>query len=58
MITPTGAALLKTNVSEYTNSFTGIVIKDSFSTGQKEFKGMANFMRVSAGSIQQNISYF
>ena len=45
MITPTGAALLKTNVSEYTNSFTGIVIKDSFSTGQKEFKGMANFMR-------------
>lgn len=45
MITPTGAALLKTYVSEYTNSFSGIVIKDSFATGQKEFKGMANFMR-------------
>ncbi|MDE7034057.1 MAG: nickel pincer cofactor biosynthesis protein LarC [Mucispirillum sp.] len=45
MITPTGAALLKTYVSEYTNSFSGKVIKDSFATGQKEFKGMANFMR-------------
>lgn len=45
MITPTGAALLKTYISEYTNSFSGIVIKDSFATGQKEFKGMANFVR-------------
>ncbi|MDE7315676.1 MAG: nickel pincer cofactor biosynthesis protein LarC, partial [Mucispirillum sp.] len=45
MITPTGAALLKTYVSEYTNSFSGKVIVDSFATGQKEFKGMANFMR-------------
>lgn len=46
IITPTGAALLKTYVSEYTNLFSGTVIKDSFATGQKEFKGMANFMRV------------
>ncbi len=46
MITPTGAALLKTYISEYTNSFSGTVVKDSFATGQKEFKGMANFMRV------------
>ena len=45
MITPTGAALLKTYVSEYTNSFAGKVIKDSFAAGQKEFKNMANFMR-------------
>lgn len=46
IITPTGAALLKIYVSEYTNLFSGTVIKDSFATGQKEFKGMANFMRV------------
>lgn len=45
MITPTGAALLKTYITEYTNSFSGKVIKDSFATGRKEFKGMANFMR-------------
>lgn len=45
MVTPTGAAVLKTYVSEFTNSFQGIVVKDSFSTGSKEFKGMANFMR-------------
>lgn len=45
MITPTGAAILKGLVSEYTNSFSGKVIMDSFSTGQKEFKDMANFMR-------------
>lgn len=45
MITPTGAAILKTFVSEWTNSFSGKVLKDSFSTGQKEFHNMANFMR-------------
>lgn len=45
MITPTGAALLKNYVSEYSNTFSGKIIADSFATGQKEFKGMANFMR-------------
>ncbi len=45
MITPTGATILKTFVSEYTNSFSGKIIKDSFATGQKEFNNMTNFLR-------------
>lgn len=45
LTTPTGAVLLKTHVNEFTNSFSGKVIKDTFSTGSKEYLNIPNSLR-------------
>ena len=50
-VTPTGAAILKTYVSEYTSNYKGIVVNDSYATGEKEFKGVANMLQ---GIILEN----
>lgn len=50
-VTPTGAAILKTYVSEYTSSYNGIIINDSYATGEKEFAGVANMLQ---GIILEN----
>lgn len=51
LVTPTGAAILKTYVSDFTNLYTGKIIKDSYSTGEKEFTGVANMLQ---GIILEN----
>ena len=51
LVTPTGAAILKTYVSNFTNSYTGKIIKDSYATGEKEFTGVANMLQ---GIILEN----
>ena len=51
LVTPTGAAILKTYVSDFTNSYTGKIIKDSYATGEKEFTGVANMLQ---GIILEN----
>lgn len=50
-VTPTGAAILKTYVSEFTSSYNGIIINDSYATGEKEFAGVANMLQ---GIILEN----
>lgn len=50
-VTPTGAAILKTYVSEFTSSYNGIIINDSYATGEKEFNGVANMLQ---GIILEN----
>lgn len=51
LVTPTGAAILKTYVSDFTNLYTGKIIKDSYATGEKEFNGVANMLQ---GIILEN----
>lgn len=51
LVTPTGAAILKTYVSEFTSCYKGKIIKDSYSTGEKEFHGTANMLQ---GIILEN----
>lgn len=51
LVTPTGAAILKTYVSEFTSSYNGIIINDSYATGEKEFAGVANMLQ---GIILEN----
>ena len=50
-VTPTGAAILKTYVSEFTSSYNGTIINDSYATGEKEFAGVANMLQ---GIILEN----
>ena len=50
-VTPTGAAILKTYVSEFTSIYNGIIINDSYATGEKEFAGVANMLQ---GIILEN----
>ena len=50
-VTPTGAAILKTYVSEFISSYNGIIINDSYATGEKEFAGVANMLQ---GIILEN----
>lgn len=45
LTTPTGAVLLKNHVDEFTNSFSGRIIKDTFSTGSKEYLNIPNSLR-------------
>lgn len=45
LTTPTGAAILKTYVSEFTRSFHGQVGRDCYATGATEFDGVPNFTR-------------
>lgn len=51
LVTPTGAAILKTYVSEFTSSYNGTIINDSYATGEKEFAGVANMLQ---GIILEN----
>lgn len=51
LVTPTGAAILKTYVSEFTSSYNGTIINDSYATGEKEFNGVANMLQ---GIILEN----
>lgn len=51
LVTPTGAAILKTYVSDFTNLYTGKIIQDSYATGEKEFNGVANMLQ---GIILEN----
>ncbi|MDE7168974.1 MAG: nickel pincer cofactor biosynthesis protein LarC [Mucispirillum sp.] len=58
LITPTGAAILKTFVSDFSNEFQGKFIKDAFSTGNAEFNGLTNMFRaiiLEAEHIDDNI---
>ena len=50
-VTPTGAAILKIYVSEFTSSYNGTIINDSYATGEKEFAGVANMLQ---GIILEN----
>lgn len=50
-VTPTGAAILKTYVSEFTSSYNGTIINDSYATGEKQFAGVANMLQ---GIILEN----
>ena len=45
LVTPTGALLLKTFVSNFSNNFQGIVEKDSFITGSLSFENLPNICR-------------
>lgn len=50
-VTPTGAAILKTYVSEFTSCYNGTIINDGYATGEKEFAGVANMLQ---GIILEN----
>lgn len=51
LVTPTGAAILKTYVSDFTSCYSGKIIKDNYSTGEREFSGTANMLQ---GIILEN----
>lgn len=45
LTTPTGAAILKTFVSKYSDSVSGIIDREAYSTGTLEFVGATNMLR-------------
>jgi len=43
--TPTGAAILRSHVTEFKDTFEGKIVSDAYSTGNYTFEGMPNLLR-------------